>query len=177
MARLRWRKYEDYDHYRVSDDGQVKSDYSGEWKKIKPSDNTSGYPFVQLFKDGIAKNVPIHRMVATAFVDGRDDGLQVNHIDGNKHNNRFDNLEWISPSANTKHAYDNGLARWNGCVPDNSSVCPRRPIRVVETGDVYPNQHECAKAIGADVGNINACLKGRLRRHHGFHYEYADEVK
>ena len=35
--------------------------------------------------------------------------LQVNNIDGNKQNNDFRNLEWVTPSQNTKHAYDNGL--------------------------------------------------------------------
>ncbi|MDH1824611.1 NUMOD4 domain-containing protein [Delftia tsuruhatensis] len=58
-----------------------------------------------MFKVG-RKNIHqlVHRLVAIAFVSGRDQGPQVNHIDGNKLNNRADNLEWCTSAENCSHA-------------------------------------------------------------------------
>lgn len=49
-----------------------------------------------------------HRLVAEAFVEG-DNTLEVNHIDGNKLNCHYSNLEWVTPSQNVKHSWDTGL--------------------------------------------------------------------
>jgi hypothetical protein len=51
----------------------------------------------------------IHRLVAEHFVPGQQEGLQVNHIDGDKKNNMPDNLEWVTPRQNIWHACVNGL--------------------------------------------------------------------
>lgn len=57
------------------------------------------------------KHYCIHRLLATYFIDKPEnyvDNWIVNHIDGNKLNNKIDNLEWLSPSDNTIHAYKTG---------------------------------------------------------------------
>ncbi len=53
-------------------------------------------------------------MVAYYFCEGYDKDLIVNHIDGNKQNNRSDNLEWITRSQNDKHAFANNLRKVQG---------------------------------------------------------------
>ena len=55
------------------------------------------------------KGYPIHRLVAECFLPSWSAELQVNHIDGNKANNRLENLEWCTDSENKIHAYKNGL--------------------------------------------------------------------
>lgn len=66
----------------------------------------------------------IHRLVATSFVPGIGGCNCVNHIDGNKLNNHYSNLEWTTFAGNTKHAWDNGLMR------SRRSLNPHRYVRL-----------------------------------------------
>jgi len=60
----------------------------------------------QLSKNNRRRNIPIHRLIATAFIENIDNKPQVNHIDGNKKNNNISNLEWCTASENMRHAID-----------------------------------------------------------------------
>lgn len=68
-------------------------------------ENNKGYLFVCAKENGRRKNLLIHRLVAEAFIPNPENKPEVNHIDGNPHNNRVDNLEWVTSSENRKHAY------------------------------------------------------------------------
>jgi len=65
-----------------------------------------GYPVVRLSKHGSVKTFYVHRLVASAFIGPRPNGLAINHIDGNKRNNRPSNLEYTTSAVNNQHAYD-----------------------------------------------------------------------
>lgn len=78
--------------------------------KLKGRIGGRGYYHVNL---GSAHNIKVHRLVAHHFVrvpkDLSEESLVVNHLDGNKLNNRWDNLEWTTYKGNTEHAYSTGL--------------------------------------------------------------------
>ena len=75
----------------------------------KPRLMSSGYHYIGLRKKpgGKTKNVSLHRLVLSSFT-GLQEGKDVNHKDGNKHNNRLNNLEWVTPSENSLHAHRTG---------------------------------------------------------------------
>ncbi len=81
-------------------------------EKIKPSqDNGKGYKqlYVQINRKRILFYV--HRLVAKYFIENPLNLPEVNHIDGNKSNNSFRNLEWVTRKENVNHAFDIGLMK------------------------------------------------------------------
>lgn len=89
-------KIENYNNYSISNLGNVRNDKTG--RILKPYIKPSGYKQVQLGR----KTIPqyIHRLVAIAFIPNIENKPQVNHINGNKGDNRVENLEWVTASEN-----------------------------------------------------------------------------
>jgi hypothetical protein len=85
-------------------------DRRGKRKLIKHREK-KGYMVVGLYAGAAQRFIAVHRLVAIAFVPNHKNKPQVNHKDGNKTNNHFSNLEWVTPKENTVHAHANGLCR------------------------------------------------------------------
>jgi len=78
-------------------------------RMLKFNFNKSGYIHIHFSSLGIKKSFYLHRLVAEAFIQNPEGKPQVNHIDGNKCNNKVSNLEWNTHTENTQHAFDIGL--------------------------------------------------------------------
>ncbi|AGY48385.1 HNH endonuclease [Bacillus phage Slash] len=113
----KWKDIKGYEgYYQVSDLGNVRSldrkDTRGyEWKGkiLRLKINKNGYCFVALSKGSKVSYPRVHRLVAEAFIPNPENKRCVNHDDGNKSNNKIDNLFWATSSENNKHAYETGL--------------------------------------------------------------------
>ena len=158
--------------YQVSNTGRVRR--LGSDKDCSTRDR-KGYPSVDLYEHGQRTTRPVHRLVAEAFIPNPENRLEVNHIDGNKHNNNADNLEWVTHKENCRHAWDTGLIEpsrsMQGRLNPNAGR-KGKPIRIIETGQVFSTLKECEKAIDGNNRHINDCLRGRQNTHRGYHFEY-----
>lgn len=121
--------------YFVSSDGRI-------FKEITPSKNGNGYAMVTIYKNGIGYTKSVHRIVAKAFLQKVKGKEYINHINGDKMDNRLENLEWCTPHENTEH-YHKTLR--NGKPMYNQKAC----LQIID-GEViaeYKRLSECK--IGA----------------------------
>ena len=97
--------------YEIDTLGNVYSTCSkcGERRRLRPGRAGNGYLTVALHR----KTFTIHKLMQMVFLPETVGSLVMNHRDGNKHNNRLDNLEAVTPSANNQHAWDTGLRKPN----------------------------------------------------------------
>jgi len=93
--------------YAVGEDGEIYSFTTKKFRKISISHGR--YKRIDLYKEGNFKMFSVHRLVAERFVKNPYKKPCVNHIDGNKLNNHYTNLEWCTHKENMKHALDNNL--------------------------------------------------------------------
>lgn len=96
------------ENYSVSNLGNVRN---SKGLVLKTYTINSGYQCLKLTTNGVRTSHLLHRLVMLAF-NGISD-LEVNHIDGDKGNNKLSNLEYVTPSANKRHALDTGLKVYN----------------------------------------------------------------
>ena len=107
--------------YMVSDLGNVKSIVTNHGKPTdkqvtkRVRSKTCDYHYVQFWRKDKPTHKAVHRLVAEAFIPNPENKPIVNHLDGNKHNNAVDNLEWATHSENHKHAFATGLRSVEDC--------------------------------------------------------------
>lgn len=155
-----WKDIEGYEGlYQVSNIGQVKSLISN--KILKPAPTKDGYLTVILCKNGKKKHFRVHRLVAAAFLPNEDELPEVDHINGDRADNRVCNLQWISNIENNRKK-------------ETGIMIPRRVI-CVETGEIFETVTDAAKAVNRDRTTMSRHLMGRNKTCAGKHFEYYDE--
>ena len=93
--------------YDIYDDGRC---FSHKTNKFLTPQMSAKYPTYNLtFEDGVKRKVKVHRMVAETFIPNPECKPCVNHIDGDTHNFKVDNLEWVTEAENSRHAALTGL--------------------------------------------------------------------
>jgi len=106
--------------YEVSDAGQVRSLINTP-RILGGSVSTRGYRQFALRREGKTKFAQAHRLVADAFLDEKPKAT-VNHINGDKLDNRAENLEWSTIIENVHHALANGLNRYGKCYKEYATA-------------------------------------------------------
>lgn len=153
------------DKYEISEKGELRNSISG--RLLKPKINKKGYVYYTVSCDGVLRDISAHRAVAISFLENPDDLEQINHIDGNKTNNHYSNLEWMTQSQNMKHAFENNLLNFSSIeVP---------VIQLTKDDDFiaeFKSASDAAREVNGYRSHITSCCKGTRKTHKGYKWKY-----
>ena len=169
MRNESWEVISGYEDYSVSNFGNVVSRKFNNDRILKQRIDRDGYKRVHLSNNGIAKYLFVHRLVAQAFIPNPDNLPQVNHIDEDKANNRVDNLEWCDAK------YNNNYGNRTRIAVEKLRITRSQPIVGTNLSDGSVLKFISAREAGRngfDQSGIWHCLKGKIRQHHGYKWEY-----
>jgi hypothetical protein len=138
--------------YAVSSDGDIQSFYKKTPRLLKQKIDRAGYRVVTLSIDKKHVSKFVHRLVAEAFLDNPYNKEEVNHLNGEKTDNRLSNLEWATHTENMQHAYQIGL-----CKPIGKKVINGK------TGVLFDSIKEAALDIGMNPGTCRNYLNGNIK--------------
>ena len=152
-----WKPVEGYPNYEVSNYGAVRNVKFG--RVLLPS-VAGNYDHVTIYRDGESKTINVHRLVALAFVPCIEGCGHVNHINSNKRDNYFCNLEWTTPKRNSEHAV------LSGSIPSGENNYNSR-FRNSEVADIRSmegkfSQREIARALGVSQSTVWRVLRRRV---------------
>jgi hypothetical protein len=164
-----WVNVYGFPKYEVNEKGEIRNKKTKQIKKptIK---HRQGYYIVVLYGEDKKKHTKsIHVLVLMSFKPvnknaGYDIRYTVNHIDGNKANNRLDNLEWCTHEENQQHAFKNGL---------------RKIVKVICLDDmkIFDSYIDAARSVNGNAGAIKSVCDGTCSHHKGKHFARLEDYK
>lgn len=139
--------------------------------------NNRGYYTLSLCKNSTYKHCVVHKLVAESFVDNPNNYQYVNHIDGNKLNNNYLNLEWVTMAQNNQHAYDMGLKKGAATGLFGKNNKSSKPLFQIDknTHNIlreFECVHEVYRILGFPVTNIACACRGKVMSSFGFEWKY-----
>lgn len=134
------------EHYQISDRGRVRSRKSGAWRIVRQTRSGSGYLRVDLWRNGVRDQLFVHLLVLAAFVGARPSGCHGAHFNGDRDDNRLDNLGWVIVSENLAHR------RHHGRMPSPQAralakLNPRK-VRAIRRAAPFVSQAALSKRYG-----------------------------
>jgi hypothetical protein len=164
----KWRRIEGFPGYSISSYGRVRSIIRTHGRKdgiiyrekiLNVNPKRRGYLGVSLQRNGKVIGRLIHTLVLLAFIGKRPSGKVANHKDGNKHNNKVENLEYVTPKENTQHAAKHGLMK-RGQEHYKAKLTEQDVKEIYKLKGIYP-QKEIARKFRVSKSAIAHILTGR----------------
>lgn len=183
------------DHYYVSNYGRVKSvqraipDKNGRIvryreRQIALNENSKGYYRARIITSNGHQNLFVHRLVAAAFVKQQDGKDVVNHIDCDPHNNRADNLEWVTQLENMQYASRIGRMRHSQTHRERLKKSLDRvmgkPVIGIPMNGGEPIRYNALNDVmkdGFQASCVSLCCNGKNRYHKGYYWRFDEKQK
>lgn len=172
---MKWKPIPGFEGlYEISDEGHVVriSTHGRNPKSIRrpvrPHKKPEGYLAIDIQRDQIRLRSYVHRVVWEAFRGPIPSGLEINHRDGNRLNNRLDNLELVTRSANMLHSFQQlspSLNRVRGTAHHKAKLTPADVENILSLNRTGTSQREIARLYGVSKTAIGFILKGRNWKH------------
>lgn len=153
----RWKSIEELKNkYEISDYGRIRRNDNHRIRSQNFS-NKNAYITMRFYIDGEWLTLRPHRLVAKYFIDNPNNYNVVNHIDMNKHNNYFKNLEWCTQKYNQNQAARIKPQMMNGIKKYNQYLKTKRIVQLDKDDNfmaIYPNAVMAERITGVCSRNI-----------------------
>lgn len=160
----------------VSNQGAVRSQLRGEWRVLKTQADNKGYLRLSYTYKRGRRREKIHRLVAFMFVPSDPGRPHVNHINGNKTDNRAANLEWCTNKENARHAIGAGL--WDTFLEgaQESNRQRMRPVYAIniKSGSINHFESVCDAQQSCRTKHVCAVIHGERNKANGYVFSYAE---
>lgn len=182
-----WKDIEGYEgRYQVSNLGRVKAlprtvsghNQHGEWTRTEPEQimtqklqNTDRLQVSLRDAEGKRKTFYVHRLVAMAFVPGYFEGATVNHKNEDHHDNRADNLEWMTKAEN------NAYGTHNFRVGKSLRMAVEMLTDDGEHVAYFDSMSEAAEKSGCPLSSIHRCCYGRQETTNGYRFKFSTDFR
>lgn len=170
---IKVKGFENY--YEISNLGNVRR--LGSLNNLKPINNGKDYLSVCLSVKSKIKRIYIHRLVAMAFLDNKENKEEVNHINGIRTDNKLINLEWVTRSENHFHRYK--VLKQKGVNFGKTGALNWKSKKVNKLDldynllEQYPGVMEAMRITKINEASIRSCIYGKQKTAGGFKWQYA----
>ncbi len=163
-----------FNHYEISNNGRFRRKISDDKYKLIQGTTKKEYITVSLSNGKYRMETSLHKLVLLGFQgEALFENAQVNHKNGNKHDNRLINLEWVTGSDNIKHAFNSGLMIKNGNFGNKKKInLIDNDGKIIET---FASSVEAGKKMNCDPSGIIKVCKGKMTSVKNLIFKYSDE--